>query len=142
MKEFKTSIGIASPITRVWEILTDVGHWTSWNTTIEKVVGDCALGSTVTIYTKLSPKQAFAVKVAEFDAPNRMVWTGGMPLGLFRGTRVYRLTSNGAKQTEFEMHEQFTGLLAPLISMSIPNLQPSFEEFANCLKQKAEGATK
>ena len=38
----------------------------------------------------------------------------------------------------FEMQEEFTGLLAPLITRSIPDLQPVFDEFARCLKAAAE----
>ena len=33
------------------------------------------------------PAAAFSLRVTEFVPPRRMVWTGGMPLGLFTGTR-------------------------------------------------------
>ncbi len=36
------------------------------------------------------------------------------------------------------MREEFTGLLAPLITKSIPDLQPAFDEFVHCLKTAAE----
>ncbi len=36
------------------------------------------------------------------------------------------------------MHEEFTGLLAPLIARSIPDLQPAFDEFAGDLKRAVE----
>ena len=36
------------------------------------------------------------------------------------------------------MREVFSGLMAPLISRSIPDLQPSFVEFAAALKQRVE----
>lgn len=67
-----------------------------------------------------------------------MVWRGGMPLGfLFRGERTFTLvpTDGGV---EFTMHEAFTGLFAPLITKSIPDLTPAFDEFAACLKRRAE----
>ena len=41
---------------------------------------------------------------------------------------------------EFKMREEFTGLRAPLITKSIPDPQPTFDEFAACLKKKAESA--
>ena len=62
-----------------------------------------------------------------------------MPLGLFTGTRRYMLAPISAGQVEFIMHEEFGGLLAPLISRSIPDLQPMFETFAADLKRCAEG---
>jgi hypothetical protein len=38
------------------------------------------------------------------------------------------------------MTEEFSGLMAPLITRSIPDLQPSFDEFARCLKSAAENS--
>ena len=36
------------------------------------------------------------------------------------------------------MREEFSGLLAPLITRSIPDLQPSFDRFTADLKSRAE----
>ena len=68
-----------------------------------------------------------------------MVWSDGMPLGLFRARRTFTLTPKDGG-TEFFMREVFSGLMAPLIVRSIPDLQPSFEELAACLKRRAERA--
>jgi hypothetical protein len=52
--------------------------------------------------------------VTEFTPPRSMTWTGGIPLGLFKGVRRSTLTpENGA--TRFKMREEFTGPLLPLI---------------------------
>ncbi len=137
MKSFSTSILIAAAADNIWQILTDAPHWPDWNTTVNKVDGTIAFGESVTLYAKANPGRAFPLKVTEFDPPNRMVWSGGMPLGLFVGKRTYTLTSQG-NAVEFAMAETFTGLMAPLITQSIPDLQPAFDEFAACLKHHAE----
>ena len=138
MKSFHTAILIDAPVSRVWSLLTDLPNWPRWNTTVDKVEGSIGLGSRVTVYAKASPGRAFPLKVSELDPPNRMVWRGGMPLGLFSGTRTYVLTPQPNGPLQFQMTEEFTGLMAPLITRSIPDLQPSFEEFAKCLKKAAE----
>jgi hypothetical protein len=137
-KVFATKISIKATPEKIWGILTDAPAWPSWNTTITKVDGSIALGNKVTLYTKKTAGRAFPVKVAQFEAPKRMVWSGGMPLGLFKGERVYELTPKGG-EIEFFMREEYTGLMAPMIVKSIPDLQPDFEEFAQCLKARAEG---
>jgi hypothetical protein len=76
--------------------------------------------------------------VVAFDAPKRMVWRGGMPLGLFKGERIFELRPTDAGGVEFAMREDYTGWLAPLITQSIPDLQPAFDEFAACLEARAE----
>ena len=77
------------------------------------------------------------MQVTEFAPGERMTWSGGMPLGLFKGVRTFRLApENGA--TRFTMREEYTGPMLPLIWRSMPDLGPSFEQFARGLKARAE----
>jgi hypothetical protein len=128
----------AAPTT-VWALLGNGSTWTEWNPTIISFDGTIALGKKVKLVTTVNPKRAFSLKVDELDAPRRMVWSDGMPLGLFTGARTYTLAPLDGDRTEFTMEEVYTGLLAPLITRSIPDLTHSFEEFAAGLKTAAEG---
>ena len=139
MKTFSTKIMINASANTVWNLLTDAPNWHTWNTTIDKIEGKIADGERVTVHAKISPGRAFPVKVAEFVPPERMVWKGGMPLGLFTGRRVFSITPLDNGNVEFAMEETFSGLMSPLISKSIPDLNPAFIEFAECLKKAAEG---
>lgn len=138
MKSFQIAINIRADASKIWAILTDGSRWLDWNPTVTKIEGTITPGARLKVYTKLSPGRAFPVKVAEFVPNERMVWKGGMPLGLFKGVRTYTLKPVEGGQTEFAMSEVFSGLMAPLITKSIPDLQPSFVEFANALKKRAE----
>lgn len=138
MKAFATKTVIEAPAERIWSILTDAAAYPSWNSTVERLTGSIALSQKVTIYTRASPGRAFPLQVTEFEPNRRMVWSGGMPLGLFKGTRTYKLTPRPAGGVEFSMREVFSGLMAPLITRSIPDLQPSFDQFAADLKARAE----
>jgi hypothetical protein len=138
MKSFATRIDIQAPVDKIWQILTDLPRWTQWNSTVERTVGNVERGAKVTVFVKQSPGRAFPLRVMELDAPRRMVWAGGMPFGLFKGTRVYELAAAAATAAVFTMREDYTGPLAGLIGKSIPELQPAFDEFAQCLKREAE----
>jgi hypothetical protein len=131
MKSFAVSTLIEATPESIWAILTDGPRWTAWNPTIRRLEGSIVPGGRLKVYTTLSPDQAFPVRVTQFSPPERMVWTGGMPLGLFKGMRTYSLTPKKAG-------EEFSGLMAPLITRSIPDLQPLFDEFAAALKRWAE----
>jgi hypothetical protein len=135
--QFSTRTTIAAPAETVWAILTDLAAWPSWNTTVTGTEGTVALGQKVTVSVTASPGRSFPVKVTGLDVPTRMVWTGGMPLGLFTGTRTYSLARVDGG-TQFAMDEVYAGPLASMVTRSIPDLQPSFEEFASCLKAQAE----
>jgi hypothetical protein len=138
MKAFavKTSIHAAPEL--IWTLLTDAPGYTRWNTTVEKVDGKIAQGERITVHAKINPGRAFPVRVMEFSPSRRMVWTGGMPLGLFKGERTFQLETRPNGDVDFSMREVYSGLMAPLVVRSIPDLQPSFDEFASALKRAAE----
>ena len=138
MKSFATTIAVDAPAATVWSLLTDAAGYPVWNSTVEKIDGRIAAGEKVTVHAKASPGRAFPLRVSVFEAPTRMIWTGGMPLGLFKGERTFTLTPDASGNVEFSMREQYTGWMAPWISRSIPDLQPAFDEFARDLKRAAE----
>ena len=138
MKAFSAKSRILATPERIWSLLTDAPGYTRWNNTVVSVEGKIAQGESVTVRPKLNPKRAFPVTVAEFVPSRRMVWSGGLPLGLFKGERTFTLAPGANGEVEFSMREEFTGLMAPLIGLSIPDLQPSFDEFASDLKRAAE----
>lgn len=138
MKIYNTTIEINANTNVIWAILTDSSTYHDWNKSVEKVEGKIALGEMIKVYAKISPERAFPVKVQEFLPSEKMVWRGGMPFGLFKGVRTFTLTERNNGQVEFRMQEEFSGLMSPLIVLSMPDLTESFELFATSLKDKAE----
>jgi hypothetical protein len=78
--------------------------------------------------------------VTEFVPEQRIVMSGAMALGLFKGVRTFTLSPQANGATTFNMREEYTGPLLPILWRSIPDLGPSFTQFANGLKQRAENA--
>ncbi|MCB9541809.1 MAG: SRPBCC domain-containing protein [bacterium] len=134
---FEAAATIDAPPETVWSILTDTAHWPEWDPYCERVEGQVALGKKVKVFTKLSPGRAFPVKVAELDAPRAMTWQGGMPFGLFKGVRTYRLAPAGSG-TRFTMREEFSGPMLKMIGKTIPDMTEAFQAFVDGLKQRAE----
>jgi hypothetical protein len=85
-----------------------------------------------------SDKSVVRDRVSVFEPNRKMVWSSGMPLGLFKGARTFTLTPMDGGKTSVTVEEIFTGLLLPLIGRTIPDLQPSFNNFVEGLKQRAE----
>lgn len=122
----------------VWTILTDASAYALWEPNITKVDGAIASGAKITIHTQISPGRAFPVKVTDLTAPRRMEWSGGMPLGLFRGVRSFTLTPD-VDGTRVDVEEQFSGPLLQIITKSMPDLTDSFNDFVTALKARVEG---
>jgi hypothetical protein len=137
MKSFHVSRHIPAPPERVWAVLTNPSKLASGALGITRLEGDIALGRSLKLWTEATGARAFGLKVTTMEAPRTMVWEGGMPLGLFRGVRTFTLSPKDGG-VQFEMTEAFSGLMAGLITRSIPDLTPSFERFANGLSSLAQ----
>ena len=136
---YTVSREIQAPPHVVWDLLTDPSSYRDWNPAVLSIEGAMSTGSTIKLVSIASPQRTFSLTVTSMEAPVRMVWSDGMPLGLFRGVRTYRLDPTGAG-TAFSMTEKFSGPLAGLIAKSIPDLTDSFNQFADGLRIAAERA--
>jgi hypothetical protein len=141
MKHYAVHRSIDAPTETVWRLLTDASGYPTWNSAVLSVEGAIAEGQTIKLVSIVNPKRAFSLRVSDVDAPRRMVWSDGMPLGLFRGVRTFELDPEGEGSVRFSMKEVYSGPLAPLIVRTIPDMTDSFEQFADGLKAAAEATT-
>jgi len=132
-----TSVIDASP-EAVWAVLSDGAAWPAWDSGVDAVEGKIGPAETIKIRSKAAPGRAFPVTVTRFEPPAHLRFSGGMPLGLFRGVRTYEVSPGADGHATFRMREEYTGPLLPLIWRSMPDLGPSFEQFARGLKQRVE----
>jgi hypothetical protein len=146
MKRFAATATIHARPETIWALLTDAASYPQWNSTVERIDGRIAADGKITVHarsaaksdTKSASGRAFPLRVTEFVPGRRMTWAGGMPLGLFTGTRNFVLTPTASGDVTFAMDETYRGPLAPLITRSIPDLPPAFDTFAADLKRRAE----
>jgi hypothetical protein len=127
MKSYEAAATIQASPDAIWPILTDGANYSAWDSGVIRVEGRIAPGEKIKVVSSANPKRAFPVKVTEFEPGKRMVWTGGMPLGLFKGVRTYTLTPEADGTTKFTMREEYSGPLLGMIWKSMPDLQPSFD---------------
>ncbi len=138
MKRFSASTTIRASKETIWAILTDAPNYPTWDPGVIRIEGTIAAGQQITAYSKLAPDRAFPATVSEFVPGQRMVWSSGMPLGLFKGVRTFSLTPRSNGEIEFSLSEEFTGLLLPLFGRSIPDMNQNFQDFVKGLKARAE----
>ncbi len=138
MEFYEVRRRIAADPSAIWRVLTDGGALVAAGTGVARVDGPIEAGSRFTIYSDAVPGRGFRTRVTAFGPPQSMEWTGGLPAGLFRGVRRFSLSpADGG--TDFHMREEFTGPMLALIWRSMPDLQPSFEQFADGVARAAEG---
>jgi hypothetical protein len=125
----------------VWALLVDVGSWRDWDSGVDRVDGRVALGEKLTLYATMIRDRPFTVTVTEIRPREAMRWRGGLPLGLAVIERTYHLDAQDDGGTVLTVREDHTGPLAALLARSTPDLNPSFRQFCEGLKARAEGRT-
>lgn len=133
--EFSSKIDATPEI--IWDILTDKEQLLAGDVGITGLDGDIRLGNKIILLAEVGGDRPFPIKVIEMDMNRKMVWQGGMPLGLFTGTRQFNITPDG-NGAIFHLREDYAGLLTNLIQKSMPDMKPSFEKFVLGVKRLAE----
>lgn len=139
MQEYRSTTQIDASPEAVWAVLSEGAAYHEWNPEIIAIEGRFALGQTIKAHVRLGngAVRRLSQRVTAFDAPKRMEWLGGLPLGLFVGRRIYTVTPR-ADGAEFQLHVQMSGPLAPLILKSVGDRQPELDSFSRALKTRVE----
>jgi hypothetical protein len=139
MRSFEAAARIDASPEQVWAVLVDVGGWRDWNSGVDRVEGRVALGERLTLYATMIRSRPFVVTVTELRPGEAMRWRGGLPLGVAVIERTYRLDRQEDGGTALTVREDHTGPLAGLLGRTTPDLNPSFRQFCDGLKARAEG---
>ncbi len=139
MKEYITVSSIRATPETVWKVLTDATGYADWNPEIIGIDGRMALNERITARVKVGSGaiRRVPMRVTAFEAPSRMEWRGGLPLGLFVGLRTFTLVPRDGV-VEFRMHLRMSGPLAPLILKSVGDRQPEIDSFSSALRAHVE----
>jgi hypothetical protein len=140
--EIYTEIVIKATPEKVWKILSDFANYPNWNPFIKSISGELVEGKPLAVL--MHPPGGSAMKftpiVLKADKNKEFRWLGKMFFkGLFDGEHIFELKDNGDGTTTFVHHEQFKGILLPLLkNMLNTNTRPGFEAMNQALKLKVE----
>lgn len=135
---FEAEGNINASASTVWSIITDAAAYPNFDPVNIRIEGTIAEGEKVTAYTTFSPDRAFPATVSTFTPNKYMEWTGGMPLGLFKGVRSFRLDEKTDGSVDFTLREEFSGPLLFMMKSQLPDMTEAFQGFVAGLKARAE----
>ena len=138
MLVYESSARIDADPAVVWDVLTDPTWYVDGDNGVVRLEGELREGAKLKIFSELDPKRAFPAEVSDVRPNEAMTWGHAMPFGLFSGVRTFRLTPSSDGGTDFHMREEFSGRMLKPISKRMPDLQPSFDQFASGLRAEAE----
>lgn len=143
MSNVRTSIRIAAPPERVWEILTDFADYPRWNSVISRVRADLRRDGAITFRIKIeaTPELRFAAKIVRFTPGRELAWRGGAPVvpALAWGEHYFQV-SPVEGGSELVHGEDFGGLLGLLLrGKNHARVTRTYDGFNQALKARAEG---
>lgn len=108
---------IAAPRERVWEALTDLGAWDTWNPTLTRPRGELREKSVVRMRLKMGRLSLpMRQEIVEVSPPSVLRWRSGFgPRWLLSVLRTFLLEPAGEGRSRLAQSEVGTGALARLV---------------------------
>ena len=141
-KQLHAEIEVQATPERVWEVLTDFAAYQEWNPFIVEASGQAVPGSRLELQMRPPGRRAtrFRPEVLEADPGRELRWLGRVLVpGLFDGEHRFTIQPAGPDRARLAQHEDFRGILAPLLLAMIakPTLE-GFQQMNQALKSRVE----
>lgn len=136
MKSYEAKTLINARKSTVWEIITDAGNYTVWDSGITHLSGGLRNGATIRVRSQTGGNRTFRLLVRQIPG-EAMTWTGRQALGLVKGVCTFTLTSHGGK-TLLHVRQDFSGPLLGLLWKTLPDIQSAFAAYVDAVKKRAE----
>lgn len=141
-RQLQAEVEVHGSAEQVWQVLTDFAAYHEWNPFIVKASGQAVPGSRLELQMRPPGRRAttFRPEVLEADPAHRLRWLGRVLVpGLFDGEHSFTIQPTGPGRVRLTQHEEFRGLLAPLLMALIakPTLE-GFHQMNQALKSRVE----
>ena len=142
MKELRTETEINGTIDQVWQVLTDFHSFPEWNPFIKKIEGDLEVGAQLKVYMEPPGRKKMTFKpiIKVLEPKTEFRWLGNLLIpGIFDGEHIFQLEQINDNKIKFIQHENFSGILVPILWKSVEsNTRQGFEEMNTALKARIE----
>lgn len=142
MKEIRTEVDIESSPEKVWQVLTDFGHYRDWNPFIRDITGNLSEGSKleIQIFTSNNKTRKYRPVLTKIEPNHELRWLGKAFLpGLLDGERILTLQRLENNQVRLIHREIFRGIGVSLGGGRLDHeIRRKFEEMNSALKKKIE----
>ena len=141
-RTLQADIEIQATADQVWDALADFAAYRDWNPFIVEASGTALPGQRLKLRMRLpgGRPMTFRPEVLEAGPGRKLRWLGRLLTpGLFDGEHSFTIEPAGPGRVRVTQHEEFRGLLAPLLLARIgePTLA-GFRQMNQALKARVE----
>ncbi len=141
VRSIVTVVDINAPGDRVWQVLTDLDGYRSWNPFLTSASGTVAPGSTITIAAKVGNRTiTFHPRISAVEPRKKLAWVGRLLSSeFFEGEHEFEVIELDQSHTRVIQSEHFKGMLvAALWGRFSPALLQGFRAMNDALKRRCE----
>jgi hypothetical protein len=141
MRSIATSITIAAPADKIWEVLTDTDKWSEWNPFFDSLRGTLAVDEHVVVNVR-HKNMKLKPKILVSNPGQELRWVGKLASDwVFTGEHHFIITDQGDGTCLFDHGERFHGCMVPvmgLLSSLFQETEASFNALNRALKERCE----
>jgi hypothetical protein len=137
-----TAVEIEAPAERVWEVLTDLEAYPTWNPFIRRAAGELRRGARIQVTVQPPGRSEFSFEptLIAVEPGRELRWLGHLGVrGLFDGEHGFTIEPLGDNRVRFRHHEVMRGLLVPFLGGMLSDTERGFHEMNRALKARVEG---
>ena len=136
-----TIVTIDAPASRVWDVLSDLEGYKSWNPFLTSATGPLTPEHKITVSAKLGKHTiTFHPQIVAVQPGRKLAWRGTLLLpAILEGDHEFELEALDQSHTRLIQSEQFRGvLLGFLWNRFSPELMQGFNAMNQALKRRCE----
>ncbi len=136
--EYQSKIIINAPCEQVFNAISNVDLFPIFDPSCLKIEGSIKQKQNIKIYTRDRPQRPLMMRVSVVEKNQKMVWSTGLPFGLFRRVRSFIVFAKDDHTTEFLIAEVYSGPLLGLLKNTISDMSKEQKLFTKGLKKYLE----
>lgn len=133
-------VGVQAPADTLWDLMSNLDTWPSWNPLYRKAKGVIRIGELLTLEQHLPGQepQILQPRVLDWAPRDHIHWETPHFRGLASGVRYIELEVHGEESCILSNGELYHGPLAGFLQKRRRTLRTAFTEMGEALKMKAE----
>src|SRR5579872_6494461 len=135
------TVDIEAPAELVWEVIVDFARYAEWNPFVLECRSSLKVGDPIDLRVQLMSRPQWQRETIFEHVPGRIVRYGirGNALGALASSRSNEVTAVDARHSQYHMHFELTGWLAPLVRVLLGRrMLKGFHGMTAGIKTRAE----
>ena len=142
--KIESRVGVRAPAHVVWDAISEIGDWPSWNPLYPRAEGALRIGEKLKLTLALpgEPERELAVPIVDWVPNEQILWSDTLARGWVKTLRYIEIEALTEESCIFSNGEQFQGLIVQYYMTKTRRrlYRTAFETLCETVRERAETA--